>query len=424
MSSPKYDWGIGEQPPLLDAHSVAKHDVLRTYVARYIEVLTSNPRRDVLRLTLIDGFAGGGQYQRNGVIVPGSPLILLDELAAAQVRVNIDRTKPIAIANDFIFVEREKSNYDYLLSTIKASAHSKLTADKISVLHNTFESALPAIIERIQSRGRAHRSIFFLDQFGYNNVSFQAVRTILSSLANPEIILTFNVDFLIDYLSSDESFLKGVKPVELSVQQIQSMLAMKSQREARWLIQNLLYRHLIEQTGAPFYTPFFIKSTESHKAYWLVHISKHPKARDEMAALHWNIQNHFVHHGQAGLRMLGFDPDQAIDQIPLDFIFDDNARARSEKALMDELPVRIFRSRTLSDPPPTLQSLFTDVCNETPATTQLVSTALVRLRDEREIEIVTKDGRPKPRTSKIDWTDVVLPAKQRDLFSTMAVPKS
>ena len=420
MSTPKYDWSVGEAPPPLDDHSAAKHDVLRQYVATYIEVLTANPRRDILKLTIVDGFAGGGQYRRNGLIVPGSPLIVLDEIAAAGIRINTARTKPVKIDAEFVFVERNKGNFDYLDSTVRQSAHSPLVGDRVTLLHQGFEEALPSIIARIKSRGRADRAIFFLDQFGYTSVSLQSVRLILDQLANPEIIVTFNVDWLIDYLSREETFLKAVKPIELSLTHVLDLLNLKDQRDARWLIQNMLYKHLISQTGAPYYTPFFIKSSESHRSYWLVHISKHPTARDEMAALHWRLQNHFIHHGQSGLKMLGFDPDKPVGQVPFDFLFDDDAKARSVSALLEELPRRVFQAHRTGAPPPTLLQLFEGVCNDTPATKQLISDAIIELRGHREFEILTSDGRIRPRAASIADDDRILPAKQRDMFSRLA----
>jgi three-Cys-motif partner protein len=417
MSDDKYSWQLGANPPPLDDHSAAKHAVLRQYAATYVEVLTANPRREVLKLTLVDGFAGGGQYTRGGILVPGSPLIVLDELAAVEVRVNAERTKPIRIDSEFIFVERKKPNVEFLTATVKASSHAPLVGDRVKILHDSFENALPGIIAHIKSRGRADRAIFFLDQYGYSDVSLQTIRTILEELANPEIILTFNVDWLINYLSTEESFLKAVKPVELSLTDVQQMLHLKGQREARWLIQNLLYKHLVKNTGAPYYTPFFVKSLESHRAYWLVHISKHPTARDEMTALHWRMQNHFVHHGRAGLRMLGYDPEQQINQAPFDFMFDDNAEARSKKALMEELPEKVFSAHKAGAAPPTLLDLFNGVCNETPATKRLISSTIVDLRELKEFEILTSDGRPRPRTTTVDNTDRIVPAKMRDLFS-------
>ena len=253
-------------------------------------------------------------------------------------------------------------------------------------------------------------------------MSLETIRTILTSLENPEIIVTFNVDSLIAYLNEDEEFIKGVKPVELDQSIVKQMLAMKDQRDGRWLIQNLLFRHLRDKTGAPFYTCFFIKSPASHRSYWLIHISKHPKARDEMALRHWAMSNHFVHHGRAGLKMLGFDPEHNIQQIPMDFLFDDDAEKRSKSALMNELPQLIFGPSARSNDPPSLARLFTRVCNDTPATTKLISDVLVDLRNENEIQILTKDGRPKPRSTNVGWTDIILPARQRSMFSTLWPP--
>jgi three-Cys-motif partner protein len=187
----------------------------------------------------VDGFAGGGQYMHGGILVPGSPLIILDELAAVQMRVNARRTKPIHIGGEFIFIERKKSNVDFLTATVKASPHASLAGNRLNIIHSSFEDALPGVIAHIKSRGRAERAIFFLDQYGYSDVSLQMIRTILEQLANPEIILTFNVDWLINYLSTEEAFLKAVKPVELSLMDVQQMLHLKGQREARWLIQNM-----------------------------------------------------------------------------------------------------------------------------------------------------------------------------------------
>jgi three-Cys-motif partner protein len=415
----KYDWQIGHTPPELDPHSAAKHAVLRSYTRRYIDVLTSDPRHDRLNLTLIDGFAGGGAYLWHGEPAPGSPMILLEEIAAAQARFQHERTKPFQLNAEFIFVEKIAGNYVFLEDTIRKSPFSSWTGKNIQMLNAEFEAELPRIIAHIQKRGGSHRCIFFLDQFGYNQVSFDAIRTILTSLQNTEIILTFNVDYLIDYLSREEAFLTAVKPVELTMDHIQEMLLLKDQRQARWAIQHLLYSHLVRQTGAPFYTCFFVKAPESHKSYWLVHISKHPKARDEMALRHWALGNHFIHQGREGLRMLGFDPERDINQIPLDFLFDDNAEARSTKVLREELPPLIFDRQMQADGPPSMSRLFTAIANETPATTELISKVLVGLRAESEIEIVTKDGRPKPRSTHVEWTDVILPAKQRSMFSSV-----
>jgi len=290
----KYNWQVGQTPPELDTHSSAKHSVYRYYLRRYINVLCSDPRYDGLNLTLIDGFAGGGVYLRNGQPAPGSPMILLEEIADAEARFAQERIKPFRLNAEFIFIERDGANYLFLEDTIRRSSFAAGLGTRVNLVEDTFETALPRIIQRIKARGRAQRCIFFLDQFGYKQVSFDTVRTILANVQKPEIILTFAVDHLIDYPNNSPKFIEAVRPVELSVQHIQELISIKDQREARWVIQNFLYAHLVNQTEAPYYTCFFIKSSESHRSYWLVHISKHPKARDEMALQHWQHIEHLA----------------------------------------------------------------------------------------------------------------------------------
>jgi three-Cys-motif partner protein len=421
-SKRKYEWRIGSPPPRLEEHSLAKHELLRSYVQRYIQILAADPRHDRLNVTLVDGFAGGGMYHREGTPFPGSPLILLDEVACARADFAATRIKPFALNADFLFVEALRPSVEHLDYTIRQSPYAVELDSTIHLLHADFGAALPRVIEHIRGRGRAHRALFFLDQYGYGNVAFRDVRAILSQLENPEIILTFSVDWIIDYLTNEETFLKAMLPLELGHDRVREMLALRDNggREARWLIQNFLYQHLQERTGAPFYTCFFIRSPRSHRTYWLVHISKHPRARDEMAVRHWSLSNHFVHHGRPGTQMLGYDPGQSFDQIPLDFLFDDNAEARSQAALMEELPHRIFKPEQVARGGTTLGMLFTEICNATPATIDLVSKALVGLRSESEVQILTKDGRDRPRSAHCGWDDIILPARQRSLFSPIS----
>jgi hypothetical protein len=137
-----------------------------------------------------------------------------------------------------------------------------------------------------------------------------------------------------------------------------------------------------------------------------------------MALLHWGLSNHFVHYGRPGLNMLGFNPDQNSPQTVLDFMFDETAEARSRAALSTELLPLIFDHAGSAAYPQTLQSLFSKICNDTPTTAKQISNALVDFRNQKEIEIVTCEGRPKPRSEHVNWTDIILPARQRYMFST------
>jgi len=85
-----YDWEIGNTPPIIEAHSLTKHEVIREYLSNYIQILCQRPVVENLHLTLIDGFAGGGLYThyQTGDTVPGSPLILITTVEESEALIN------------------------------------------------------------------------------------------------------------------------------------------------------------------------------------------------------------------------------------------------------------------------------------------------------------------------------------------------
>ena len=107
----------------------------------------------------------------------------------------------------------------------------------IDILGGTFESRCGSITSDILTRARAGRSIFLLDQCGYKDVPLSVCRYILETLPRSEIILTFAIDWLIDYLSANVSSLKAVAPVEISEDQVSRYLETKGLRGHRYLVQ-------------------------------------------------------------------------------------------------------------------------------------------------------------------------------------------
>ena len=57
----KYEWIVGYPPPPIDPHSLVKHKIIGRYLECYIKVLMGNPRIDSLKISVVDGFAGGGE---------------------------------------------------------------------------------------------------------------------------------------------------------------------------------------------------------------------------------------------------------------------------------------------------------------------------------------------------------------------------
>lgn len=386
----QYLWIPGDEPPELGEHSLAKHRILQSYLETYVAILATNPVVEKLNLSLVDGFSGGGAYRHplTGEKISGSPLLMLESMKSAEVKANVGKTKQFKLDADFYFIDRQKPTIEYLKKEINLCEAAYGRADKINILRGRFTSHLDAVIKRIRSKGRANRAIFLLDQYGYTDVTLANMRKIFRELPNAEVILTFAVDWLADFVNETGKFESALRNLELSPKR-DLLVQIRKEHASDWrpTIQHVLHQHFFENSGADCYTPFFINSTESHRAYWLLHFSRHSTARNAMVDLHWRMQNHFQHFGKAGFEMLlGYDPKKSIETPMLPFDFDENAASLTHDSLLAEAPKRLSKfGKTIS-----FHHFFKSVVNETPATKDMIAAALRQLSKDGEIEVFSK----------------------------------
>ena len=409
-------WSADAAPPIIRPHSQAKHRVIRNYLERYVSVLTARPQQDHFRLTLVDGFAGGGIYldSRSKEEHFGSPMIMLQAMKAAGVAAQAQRTKEFHLDVDYFFVEQDVPAYERLKKEITKSEFKNLLENKIRVLNADFVSQIPMLISHIRDKGRSGRAIFVLDQFGYSDVPLPEIKQILASLPNAEIILTFAVDSLIDYLSTNQLTQDLLAKVGVSIPSIDIENA-KTSRNWKRAIQLALHKEIPLKTGAKYYTPFFIRSNDAHRDFWLIHLSGHHRARDVMVGLHWDEHTDFAHYGGAGLKMLGYNEknDESLTRQPTlpGFFFDETARAVSQQELFDQLPSRVhpFKDGV------TFEDFFAKVTNETPATSEIMKEILDDLAAEGLIEVRDKNGTVKRHARVTKDSDIILPHRQKRL---------
>jgi three-Cys-motif partner protein len=419
MSNDHHKWQLGSELPIIRPHSLAKHRVIEQYLRRYVSVLTANPRIPMFCLTLVDGFAGGGRY-RDSVTHEeryGSPLLMLQAMQESAAIAQSKRSNPFRLDVEYVFVESSTETFPCLKASLELSEFRALLHDKIKLVNDQFVNQVDPIVRGVQNRGKGNRAIFILDQFGYTDVPFRAIQSILSRLGNAEVILTFATDSLIDYLSDQDSMQRTLEKLGLKLSKDEIYLA---RQEANWrgAIQLLLHRQIYLQSGAKYYTPFFIRSKDAHRDYWLIHLSNHSRARDVMAELHWLENTSFAHFGRPGLLMLGYDQDHDIQITgqPLlfnEFRFDEIARASTLKSLLNELPERLIGCKDGV----TFGDFFSGLTNETPATSEILKAALGVLLREGIIDIRDKTGLVRRQTGIQHRTDVMKPSSQPVFFT-------
>ena len=292
----------------------------------------------------------------------------------------------------------------------------------IYIDHARFQDKADAIIEFIKKKSPKNgRSIFALDQYGYKDVPTQLMRKIFDALPRAEIILTFNVDSLMNFANDGDQMkdlLDGLGIPDIfggrSVDEIKS-----SHRDWRLLLQSTLYRRIVENCGARHFTPFFIRNRGGHGDYWLIHMSQHHRARDVMTEVHWANNNYFIHYGGAGLdmfQMVGYDPvhdASYLRQSHLGFEFDDVARRASIAALNEHIPRRVYADDTGMS----FGELFATTCNNSPASAQIYRESIGRLMGEGTVKVVGADGAKRRSAVQIKATDQIMAPRQRTLFT-------
>lgn len=421
MVAKHYEWKPGATLPTLLRHSAVKHALLREYLVEYFLTLVSSPRQDHIRLTIIDGFCGGGRYlSESGNEVPGSPVVILKALeeASACIFHEQKRTKPIELDVELICIDEDNNALTHLRWVLEQEGYGgKIKSENIRLLHGSFGEHAEAVIKRSVDRSkRSGKAIFVLDQYGYSGVPLETLQKICARLAKAEIILTFNVDSLINYLSDKSLASFEAKTGFDGAITAEDMDELNKGPHWRRQIQSKLYARITSGSGAKYFTPFFIRPTKGHGDFWLLHLSQHAKARDVMAATHWNHNNHFVHYGQAGLDMFGVGYAAVLDgagRAQSAFEFDDLAELRSHSTMLDEIPRLLDKKRDGI----TFGDFFMQRCNSTPATRSMIEKAALRLVEEGEIEVFGENStRRKVRTNIKNDHVIRLPAQTHFSF--------
>lgn len=403
----KYDWGISKPLPLIESHSLIKLDIIEKYLETYIRHLTLYPYTEKLKFAIVDGFCGGGLYKDNkNNEIYGSPLRILNTIQNLPNIINIEREeqklRKIQFDIDIVLIEKDIETYEFLIQNIK---HRGLNIIEPKTYNTSFQKSYLKVINDLKSQ-KYNKAIFILDQYGYSDANISTIKNILSSFKNAEIILTFACDSLIDYLSEkNKTALFNLGLDRLNVEYL--LDTKKEDDRNRNTIRATLLDGIIQQVGACFYTPFFIKGTQTHRAYWLLHFSNHPIARNEMVKLHYKYYNSFIHYGGSGLDMFGYCSKDLDTLSP--FLFAEEDKKQSLKRIIDQIDEKVSRhnGKTFGD-------LIRLEINQTPATIEIIKESLHEYLYYGDIEIIdTKTNRLIKNYKNIKLDHIIKRTKQQ-----------
>lgn len=418
-SDDKYLWQIGSPPPILDRHSQTKHNIVEDYVRRYVLKLMAQANIPELRLSLIDGFCGGGCYQtEDGGLADGSPLLMMRAVREARAWLNQTRRIPRNVNVEYFFVDILQDTTNHLKYWLDAKLQENAIdlADfrKVEIITNSFFQVLPDVVSKIQQRKRGEHAIFVLDQYSYKDIPLPEISGILKTLKGAEVIMTFNVDNLTTYLADRAANRKPLETIGLDKyipwEKIKELKATKKQ-EWRRILQRHLAHGIKCESGAQYMTLFFVKPHGTNSwGYWLIHLSNRYRAHEVMKSLHWEHATDFGHELEPGVFVFGYDANDDSEYTGQDtFEFGEQ---KSKEACIEGVREHFGKQIFALNKPIRVGELFQGCVGQSTAAESHLMDATNRLHSSKNVVIVSKDGTVR-RLSKTYSPDDVIEASRQ-----------
>jgi three-Cys-motif partner protein len=406
-------WLDGKLPRLED-HSEKKLDLLRDYLVLYLEIVTKGTSgKEVQYVTLVDGFAGGGVYQ-NGKV--GSPVKILKAVEEAEAKINVGRQKPTRIIPICYFIEKDATAFDCLEATLKSFGYGDRIGKTIHLHRDRFEVVAPSIIADINARHTrgGNRTIFFLDQCGWSEISAATIRYISRQLhERPEFIVNFAISWLMDFISDRTSSARMKSLEQLGLKgfvDLGAMMKLRVELGGSW--EHAVEAHIGDgfhrATGISHFSPFYIEPGGNHRGYWLLHLASSARARSAMTEIHWSKANRSKHYGSIGYDMLSYKPTSDQTQFIEGMSFDDESRKRCEAALAHDFPrlIRDCHRDGIS-----FKQFLDQTTNKIMATAPMVKEVVWQMCQSQDFELQCPSGRPKKSPNVAD-DDIIMPRRQ------------
>lgn len=347
---------------------------------------------------------------------------MLQTVKDAEAFLNANRTQtPRVVDSQHHFVELNPSSFEYLKHVLNAEGFGGRVGKDIALYNRNFESVCADIIAAAAARKGGQRAIFLLDQYAYDDIALPTVRNIFQNLRGAEVILTFNVDSLLTFLTDSKQFHSITRKIGLEPYiNWQDIARLKAGSHWRQIIQRQISHGIWKASGARFMTLFFVTPKGNRPwSYWLVHLSNAYRANDVMKTVHWDHGNSFGHSLEPGFFQIGYEANKDIDvtfQAEMDFSeahsFDSTLRTRSVNTLKGLLP------RLIHESPNGLvfNHLMAKIANQTNATERIIKESLHEGVATKDFRAAIEGGGFRSKGTSIHGTDLLIPNSQRSIF--------
>lgn len=412
MPRKNYEWDFDNPPPVSN-HTLHKHQVYEEYLERYIDTVVPH-QGDQVRLSIIDGFCGGGIYRAEDTndIRFGSPVRIIETVRRKAAEINAKRKKHFRVIVNYYFVDEDPAAIECLQRVFEHKGISSQSNESIQIHCGEFQKLYSQIRQDIAStvsgKIKRHKAIFILDQYGFKEVPFSLTNQIMQDFAKAELLLTFVPRAFLDYagIHSQRSLevtnrqldrlglAVSIDDIREKAREIGGVYAF--QHNEQLFLQESIAAAIKDVSVARHFSKYFIQSANCSRDLWIIHLANHYKAHDVMISVQWDSANcDYFHPGYWGLppSILGFDSSQSdlAQQFNIDMChFDGESEVRTVNTLAEELPRLLFDHYQDSM---TIAELFQRITNDTTCNLELVKKALQASIDRKDIALISKETR-------------------------------
>lgn len=421
MSRAQAAWSAdGSSIPSIDPHTKAKHQILEEYIKNWIITLAKG-KWGVRTVTLIDGFCGGGIYDDpdSKTEWEGSPIRIIKAVQAGLDFVKNQMSKPnYDLDFKFIFIDKKQKHLDCLKNyAMPKSGLEKLAfSDKCEFIAGNFEDLINLCTLKLDCR-KGH-SFFFLDPFGWTDVSMDSIRKI-NSLKGSEILYTYMIDFIRRFLTERDRDLRNAFQNFLEADgyyENVNSYSMDKPGEQCYL-RNESMRLFRDRGRAQYaFTFSLIPKGDLLVKYYLMHLCNNITALEVMKKTFCEYNNldyqfHFEVYGT------GFKTAEFYEQTPdLQFDITGNVYDLCVKKIEPVIKNLVQHNQEGIS----LGEISKLSMEFTPASKEYYISHLNQLRIEKELEIIRKDKKTgvfkRTTDKKIRNSDVVKLTKIKQLF--------
>jgi hypothetical protein len=281
------------------------------------------------------------------------------------------------------------------------------------------------VINRIKEfTPRTQRCLFILDQFGWSKVPFQVINDLFEQLTDVEVLLTFTPDHIIRYCGKtnqahiDRTTRSLAKVgLDITAEELNETLNTPDSELASkgWLknhiAQEFISQNIRKKLNAKYFTKYIVNSDNSNSCLFIIHLSNHQTAHDQMMHTTWQYANTWYNHqGFAGMHPIRLGYSTAnLD----DFFIDSSGFFESKsnevvRVMMNQIPVILHQNvQGIS-----FEALMGMLRNEAPVTLDIIKNTIKHLLNHKEIEIFDRDGTACARTKTIKLDDIIKLSRQ------------